>query len=70
MTVPALLTEREVAARLRVGKTTVQRWRAQGLIPFVRIGDCVRYRVVDVENFEADHYHDAAVVSLPRRRNA
>jgi excisionase family DNA binding protein len=71
MTAP-FLSERSLARRLDVGVSTVQRWRTSGRIPFVRVGHVIRYRLVDVERFEADLFHDAVIVGLKRpiKRNA
>jgi excisionase family DNA binding protein len=62
----SFITERQLAARLAVGVSTVQRWRTSGRIPFLRVGDVIRYRIADVENFEHDHFMDAVVVGLKR----
>jgi excisionase family DNA binding protein len=45
-----LLTEREVAARLRVAPSTVGRWAARGLIPVIVLpSGRRRFRLDDVE---------------------
>ncbi len=72
MTAPAFLSERDLAGRWGVGKSTVQRLRAAGKLPYFRpVGtDLIRYRMVDIETFEANGYHDAVVVGIKRfRRN-
>jgi excisionase family DNA binding protein len=66
MIAATFLSERLLALRWCVSKTTVQRWRASGRLPFMRVGDVIRYRLADVERFEADHFHDAVVVGLKR----
>lgn len=61
---PELLTEADVARHLRVGKSTVRRWRETGKLPHLRAGAVVRYRPGDVEAFKADHFVDAAPVEF------
>jgi predicted DNA-binding transcriptional regulator AlpA len=50
-----LLTEREAAAFLNIGMATLANWRSTGrvVIPCVRLGRAVRYRVSDLEQFIA-----------------
>lgn len=52
---PDLLTPDEVAARLGVTRSTVTRWRRDGLLPEpIRIGqNYVRYRKADIEHLLA-----------------
>lgn len=49
ITLPALLTQDEVADYLRISPKTLERdrWLKQGL-PFVKVGRAVRYRAADV----------------------
>lgn len=49
--IPALLTEKDAAARLKVSTRTLRSLRAQGHLPFVRIGRQVRYREEDIAKF-------------------
>ncbi|MXP66077.1 DNA-binding protein [Roseomonas sp. M0104] len=44
-----LLRLAEVATYLGTSPRTLRRWRAQGLIPVVRIGGSVRVRAADLE---------------------
>lgn len=44
----ALLTSRQLAEILRVHHVSVRRWTVQNLIPCIRIGRSVRYRLSDV----------------------
>lgn len=48
------LTQREVAARLRLSPRTLERWRgtADASLPYIKLGGAVRYRLEDVEAFE------------------
>ena len=48
------LTVDELAARLRIPKATLYQWRSRGEGPrAVRIGRHLRYRLADVERWEA-----------------
>lgn len=48
-----LLRERELAARWRTSRRTLQRWRAEGHGPaFIQIGGAIRYRLADVLAYE------------------
>lgn len=40
----SLMTEKEMAAYLQIKPRQLFNWRADGLIPFMRIGRSVRYR--------------------------
>ena len=47
-----LLTETDVAARLKVSLASVRRWRLEKRGPvFVKVGACVRYRPEDLESW-------------------
>lgn len=48
------MTQREVADRLKISPRTLERWRVTGEVQlkFIKCGSAVRYRVVDVEEFE------------------
>jgi hypothetical protein len=55
-----LLTETDVAERLRVSLASVRRWRLEKRGPaFVKVGACVRYRPEDLESW---------ITSLPTSR--
>ena len=43
-----LLTTAEVAGILRVHEETIRRMRLDGLLPFVRVGATIRFRVEDI----------------------
>ncbi|WP_460273809.1 helix-turn-helix domain-containing protein [Celeribacter sp. ULVN23_4] len=49
VTLPALLTQDEVADYLRISPKTLERdrWLKQGL-PFIKVGRSVRYRATDI----------------------
>jgi excisionase family DNA binding protein len=44
-----LLTERQVAEHLMVCRRQLYTWRMSGLIPYIKIGKAVRFRLADVE---------------------
>lgn len=47
------LRERELAARWKTSRRTLQRWRAEDFGPaYVLIGGAIRYRFSDVLDFE------------------
>ena len=46
---PQLLTERQLCEWLNVSKRHLFCWRMAGLIPYIKIGRAVRFRVADVE---------------------
>lgn len=45
---PIMVTEREAARRLGVSSKTLFKWRQENMVPFVRIGSMVRYKVEDL----------------------
>ncbi|QDU20602.1 helix-turn-helix domain-containing protein [Urbifossiella limnaea] len=47
------LTKQEVADRLQVSTRTVSRWRSEGLLKEFRRGQVLRFKLEDVEAFEA-----------------
>jgi excisionase family DNA binding protein len=54
-----LLTADDLAARWQVPKTQVYGMARAGLLPVVRLGRYVRFRLVDVERFEEEGGADA-----------
>lgn len=44
-----LLTTAEACELLRCSRPTIHRWKREGLVPFVRIGSCIRYRESDLK---------------------
>ena len=68
-TLPRYLTQRELADRWRISPRTLERWRAEGYgPPWIVLGGSIRYRLGDIETFEARHRHgessDAVVGSV------
>ena len=50
------LTENDVALRFRTSVKTVQSWRARGCGPrYMKLSAAVRYRLADIEEYEAAH---------------
>jgi len=54
---PVLLTEDEAAQLLKIQPATLAPWRVKGrpILPFVRVGRCVRYRRQDILSFIEGH---------------
>jgi excisionase family DNA binding protein len=48
----SLLTAEEACTRLKVHLQTLYRWSARGLIPRVKLGRSVRFRLEDIEMIE------------------
>ena len=49
------MTQTELAERWRLSEATLERWRTESAGPlFLKLGNQVRYRVQDVEAFEAE----------------
>lgn len=46
---PRLYTEKELATYLHICRRQLYNWRVSGLIPYVKLGKSVRFRVEDVE---------------------
>lgn len=59
---PNLLTPQDVATRLGVSIATLATWRCtkRYALTYVKIGRLVRYRMADVEAFEASRSHEVA----------
>jgi hypothetical protein len=53
LSVPALLTEPDVAKILGISPTTLKCERSRGriIIPYVKVGRLVRYRIEDVDRY-------------------
>jgi excisionase family DNA binding protein len=45
----ALITEQEASTYLRVCRRSLYNWRKAGLIPYIKIGRAVRFRINEVE---------------------
>ena len=52
-------TDKEVSARLKVSRRTLQDYRNEGRIPYIQLGGKILYRESDIERMLADSYHSA-----------
>ena len=52
--IPALLTRKGLANRWQLSVETLKRRERCGILPFLKLGRGVRYRLVDVERIEAE----------------
>jgi excisionase family DNA binding protein len=43
-----VLTKRDIARELQLGRRTIDVWMRQGKIPYLKIGKTVRFRMQDV----------------------
>lgn len=43
------LLKKEVLAMVYISDRTLQRWRSEKIIPYLKIGNIIRYRLSDVE---------------------
>ena len=59
----ALLTPAQAAKLLHIQPATLASWRLRGRpeLAFVRVGRCVRYRHVDINDFIEQHITQSAV---------
>jgi hypothetical protein len=63
---PTYLTQVELAARWRISPRTLERWRWAGDGPrFIKIGGLVRYRLQDIERFEAEQLRQITGTQQP-----
>ena len=54
------LNQAELAARWRISPRTLERWRwLHKGVAFIKVGGSVRYRLTDVESFEAKQLRQA-----------
>lgn len=53
------LTDREVSARLKVSRRTLQDYRNEGRIAYIQLGGKMLYRESDIERMLADSYRSA-----------
>jgi hypothetical protein len=49
-----LLTRKELCSRWKVSTETLKRRERCGLLPFLKLGRGVRYRLADIERIEAE----------------
>jgi len=61
------LTQGQLAARWEVSESKLERWRCQGIGPvYMKLGGQVRYRLEDVEAFEARSLRSSPAQSAQR----
>lgn len=53
------LTDKEVSARLKVSRRTLQDYRNEGRIAYIQLGGKILYRESDIERMLADGYRSA-----------
>ena len=52
-------TDKEVSARLKVSRRTLQDYRNEGRIPYIQLGGKILYRESDIEKMLLDSYRSA-----------
>lgn len=52
-------TDKEVSARLKVSRRTLQDYRNEGRIPYIQLGGKILYRESDIERMLTDNYRSA-----------
>jgi len=62
-----LLTRKELSGRWQLSTETLKRRERCGLLPFLKLGRGVRYRLPDVEHLEADAEVRQSGTSSPRK---
>ena len=53
------LTDREVSARLKVSRRTLQDYRNNGILPYTQVGGKILYRASDIEKALMKGYKEA-----------
>lgn len=67
MSYPSRLCQKQLARRWNMSHRTLERWRRENDgPPFLRLGGKIRYRIEDVEQYEADRLHGQANRPAPR----
>jgi excisionase family DNA binding protein len=64
---PSFLTPRELAARWRLGRSTVYELLARGELSYYRLGKAVRIALADIEAYEAGGRVEAPAIPLRLR---
>lgn len=62
-----LMTKREIAEYFGITERTIEAWMRRRYIPYIKIGQCVRFRVATVLRYVDDKYLVSA--GEPRRRS-
>src|SRR5688500_3798200 len=50
------ITKEEVAKHFRVTVRTIENWQRRGVVPYVKIGKVVRFKVSDIEKYWSKHF--------------
>ena len=58
-------TDKEVSARLKVSRRTLQDYRNEGRIAYIQLGGKILYRESDIERMLADGYRSAYRLKAP-----
>ena len=53
------LTDKELSARLKVSRRTLQDYRNEGRIPYILLGGKILYRESDIERMLEEEYREA-----------
>ncbi len=48
---PDIMTTEQVANYLQISKKTIDNWRSEGIIPFIKLKGAVRYRKTDIDKW-------------------
>lgn len=51
MDIEKLLTKREVADLLNISQSTLNRWMAEGVLPYIKFQQAVRFKKSDIDKF-------------------
>ena len=62
-------TDKEVSARLKVSRRTLQDYRNEGRIPYIQLGGKILYRESDIERMLSDSYRPAYTPLLTKSLN-
>jgi excisionase family DNA binding protein len=52
----SFLTKRQAAAHLQISERTLCTWMSRRLVPYIRIGRCVRFRKSDLDEKTGIHF--------------
>jgi excisionase family DNA binding protein len=52
-------TDRELAKKLKISRRSLQDYRNEGRIPYIKLGGKILYRSSDVEKLLEEGYHEA-----------
>jgi excisionase family DNA binding protein len=53
----ALIDRDQLAAAIRVSRRTVDQWRADGILPYIKVGAVVRFELADVLAALCERFH-------------